>query len=521
MATWNIAAINNNPFEYWITPPKGDAKKSYEHLMSDVEKFILCPGDKDVKLKKVFTHEMFEELLKHMENVGWEGLGHVRTIWEKDYSERFIISEFLTDGTIGKKRLTSMPDRLTNTIGTKDAGNVCRPAVCNCYPGRLSNVKEWWSLWKDFIFNPKGLLLETGRKTCETKDKRTPVWQLFTTIKRSKYPAITEEEEKISIPLQTLCLALFDAVLVHMINSVSSIETWHPIKIQIANALNMHKNENTIRVLEQTYSDYDLICLQEVSNMFLSELHDSKTLSSNFDLVLPPKLNRRDQNSVLMLQKSRFSENRIFDLTEEVMKEILSIVGDHGKSPVGDGDIVAAQVSSLMVASFHGDTNGLASIPVVRAVQRVASKRKLRLVFGLDANTHRQESKKKQGVTSFRDMYRDLNIDSCWGKMKIIPDSTFNGRTFLQAQLNKSVRSEDMKKARRNTSYTGSDWLDRNPKDFILFTSEHFKCDYESDTTLDNTGKMKFRENDPIPTLEFPSDHSIVSTTLVENAAAM
>ena len=490
--------------------------------MTDVEKFILCPGDKDVKVKKVFTNKMFEELMEHMENVGWDGLSQVRTMWEKDFSQRLIISEFLTDGTIGKKRLTSMPDRLTNTIGTKDAGNVCRPAVCNCYPGRLPDVKIWWSLWQDFVFGPKGLLLETGRRSSfsEGKDERTPVWQLFTKIKRSKYPAITEEEEKISIPLQTLCLALFDAILVHMINSVSSIETWHPIKIQIANALNMHKNENTIRILEHTYSDYDLICLQEVSNMFLSELHDSKTLSANFDLILPPKLNRRDQNSVLLLQKSRFSEHKPCDLTKVVMEEILLVVGEDGKSPVGDGDVIAVQVGSFMVASFHGDTNGLASIPIVRAVQRVASKRKLRLVFGLDANTHREESKKKQGVSSFRDMYEDLNLDSRWGSIKTIPDSTFNGRTFLQAQLNKSVRSEDMRKARRNSRYTGSDWLDRNPKDFILFTSEHFKCDYKADTKLDNTGDMRFRENDPIPTLEFPSDHSIVSTTLTESASA-
>jgi len=404
VATWNIAAINNNPFEYWITPPKNDAKKSYETLMSDVENFILSPGDKDVKVKEVFTNRMFEELMKHMKHVGWDGLSQVRSRWEKDLSERRIISEFLTDGMIGKKRLTSMPDRLTNTIGTKDAGNVCRPAVCNCYPGRLSSVKEWWSLWQDFVFDPKGLLLETGRSSdATTKDKHTPVWQLFSKIKRSKYPAITEDEEKISIPLQTLCLALFDAVLVHMINSVSSVEIWHPIKIQIANALNMHKNENTIHVLEHSYKDLDLICLQEVSNMFLSELRGSKTLSERFDLVLPPKLNRRDQNSVLLLRRSRFCE-KYCDLTNDVMKEILNAAEDK-KSPVGDGDIVAVQVSSYMIASFHGDTNGLASIPVVQAVHRVALKRRLRLVFGLDANTHRVVSKRKQDVDSFRDMY--------------------------------------------------------------------------------------------------------------------
>ena len=40
-----------------------------------------------------------------------------------------------------------------------------------------------------------------------------------------KYPALSEEEEGVSIPLQVLCLALFDAILLHMLNSVSK-DSW-------------------------------------------------------------------------------------------------------------------------------------------------------------------------------------------------------------------------------------------------------------------------------------------------------
>ena len=43
MATWNIAAINNNPFEYWITHDD----KAYNKLMSDVQAFVSEPGDRD------------------------------------------------------------------------------------------------------------------------------------------------------------------------------------------------------------------------------------------------------------------------------------------------------------------------------------------------------------------------------------------------------------------------------------------------------------------------------------------
>jgi hypothetical protein len=40
--TWNMAAINNNPFEYWITTE--DA--AYNKLMEDVSEFINNPGAK-------------------------------------------------------------------------------------------------------------------------------------------------------------------------------------------------------------------------------------------------------------------------------------------------------------------------------------------------------------------------------------------------------------------------------------------------------------------------------------------
>lgn len=42
---------------------------------------------------------------------------------------------------------------------------------------------------------------------------------MLSKIKRSKYPALTEDEERLSIPLQTLAQAIFDGVLVHIVNA--------------------------------------------------------------------------------------------------------------------------------------------------------------------------------------------------------------------------------------------------------------------------------------------------------------
>ena len=43
--SWNIAAVNNNPFEYFLTHP--DPK--YISLMEGVEGFIEVPGEHSMK----------------------------------------------------------------------------------------------------------------------------------------------------------------------------------------------------------------------------------------------------------------------------------------------------------------------------------------------------------------------------------------------------------------------------------------------------------------------------------------
>ena len=72
---------------------------------------------------------------------------------------------------------------------------------------------------------------------------------------------------------------------------------------------------------------------------------------------------------------------------------------------------------------------------------------------------------------------------------------------FLQPQLNKAIAySERDKKG------------DKNPKDFIIF----FAADFIVDTVAkDNTGEKKYIEGMVFPTLNFPSDHGVTSTTLV------
>ena len=87
-------------------------------------------------------------------------------------------------------------------------------------------------------------------------------------IKKSKYPAISTEEEAVSIPLQTLCQAIFDAILVHIVNSVSPSGRWQQLRQEMCDALNRHKDTRTLEILQQTYGTTDAVFLQEAAASF-------------------------------------------------------------------------------------------------------------------------------------------------------------------------------------------------------------------------------------------------------------
>jgi len=496
ISSWNIAAINNNPFEYWLTI---EENPEYEDLMVKVEGFIDAPGDFDVSVDSVFTEEMFEKLEKRMEAATWDS---VRDYWNNNLRHRKIVSGFLKDPMIGSKRLVSMLDRVTNTIYTTGSNTpVCRPSVINMYDGDLSDLETWFNSWLLFMFdNPLSIPPENVNKM---------PFQFLLPIKKSKYPDITVEEENMSLPLQTVCGAIFDAILVHMMNTVSEPDIWQPLKRKIVNSLNKQKIPKTLLILEQNYISNDIVTLQEVSAS-LVELAMSSGLGDAFHIVSSEDMDSvRDQNSVILLSRDTFPKGVLSEISSNVVSNF-----PQGKDvPVTGGDLLVITTEDkfgnpFIIASFHGDTNGLATIPVVDATIRTISSspslQNHKLIFGLDANTYENAIPgKTQDVLEFGKVYRNHNLTSCWGD---VPDpknyTTFNARTYLQPQLNKACKSHEKKECG-----------DINPKDFILFPNNKFEI---IKTWKDNTGNHKYEEDMTFPTLKFPSDHGILSTTIVE-----
>lgn len=498
VTSWNIAAINNNPFEYWITFPENP---QYATIMGNIERFLEeTTAEEDVPVHQVFTDDMFSRLESKMTSVAnWPS---IRSFWENDFKNRKIVSEFMKDKELGNKRLASMPDRVTNTINVNGLPDpVCRPTVINMYDGDLSSMDQWYNSWESFMFDTQ---VPISTKIGEVQ--MTP-YEMLKPIKKAKYPAITEIEEKVSLPLQTMCGAIFDAILVHMMNTVSTPDTWQPLKRTIVEKLNKLKTPRTIEILQTVYSDSDIITLQEVSSSFIKDARNGP-LGTNFWIIAPADLDAtRDQNSVIMLNRNTFPFGSKIEITDLIGRSFPAGT----EVPVAKGDINAITADDVdgipfVIISFHGDTNGLATIPVLKAVKKaIHSEPTLaahKIIFGLDANTYEHAKKgKQQDVMEWGKTYVKHGLTSCWGDVPQKGNyTTFNARTYLQPQLNKACKEADKRK-------NG----DVNPKDFILFAKGDFNV---VQTAKDNTGLKEYVEDMAFPTLTFPSDHGILSTIL-------
>merc|ERR1711957_917021 len=162
-----------------------------------------------------------------------------------------------------------------------------------------------------------------------------------------------------------------------------------------------------------------------------------------------------------------------------------------------------------MGQSVHSSFPEGLKVPVaggdINAVKTDVSLADHKLVFGLDANTYENATPgKQQDVLEWGKSYTAHGQTSCWGDVPQKSNyTTFNARTYLQPQLNKACKSSEKRQKG-----------DVNPKDFIVFMKNDFSVEK---TFKDNTGKREYIEDMAFPTLQFPSDHGLLSTELYLN----
>ena len=84
VATWNVAAINNNPFEYVITHDD----PAYNQLMLDVESLIDDPGDLDLTVGQILDETIMLDLFSHLRAEGFDGVEKTVEYWRCNLKDR-------------------------------------------------------------------------------------------------------------------------------------------------------------------------------------------------------------------------------------------------------------------------------------------------------------------------------------------------------------------------------------------------------------------------------------------------
>ena len=312
VATWNVAAINNNPFEYWVTYPD----ETYNTFMQGVQE-VLNDKDNDVVLHTIFTDTMFADLIDEMQKQDYQKLNLLSEIWSNDYRERYAIHGFLKDSKLGEKRLASMPDRITNTINCKNGNILRRPTVINAYDeGSLSSRDVWWSKWRIFMFQTHVQVFSRDNRDTEPQ----LVCNLISPILRTKYPAITVHEQEMSVPLQLLCLAILDAIFLHIVNRVDP-SGWETIRATLSQSLIHGKDDRICSILAESYLDRSVIFIQEASAALVRKLVHHAELADRYALLLPADFDgKRDQNSVILVDRRSFSPADCTDVTQQARR---------------------------------------------------------------------------------------------------------------------------------------------------------------------------------------------------------
>ncbi len=267
------------------------------------------------------------------------------------------------------------------------------------------------------------------------------VCDLIDPINREKYPALSVEEQAIGVPLQILCLAILDTIFIHIANRVAPT-TWERIRQTLCRALIFNKIERICNILASSYHDQHVIFLQEASAALVAAIRANTPLSNRFALLLPDRFDaRRDQNSIILIDRRRFLPPTAADVTALVLAQA-------GGAFLAPGDLFAASVADAaglrwLLVCFHGDSAGLATQPTVRGLHRACcgALRAHVLLAGLDANTHSHgAADPRSGVAAFRRLLAAQGMASAWdGVRDPFVKTTCGARTTQQPQLGKAV----------------------------------------------------------------------------------
>merc|ERR1712228_914862 len=420
-------------------------------------------------------------------------MGNFKELIENDVNQYLDLSipDFLSNKQIGGDRMISWPERLLNTIDQKNNSYLYRPTVINYYQQTFKNSADWFVLWCTFM-----------------KERGIDILEQNVDNKYAK--KFGRSNNSVFLYLNVILLAVFDALLVWMLFDIQSKQgiDWQLIKKNLYGILNKNKLNKTVEIINNQYSGYDVLFLQEVRNNLMEDMAQNENLklfAQNYRIIFPKQVSKNNQTSIICLSKQKFENSKVEDVTNVFFENY------KGKMGINHGDLIVICVAEYMLVSFHGDTGGMASGDLMKTIHEIHEKKygDLKLVIGIDANTYYEnvaDGKKKYSVNAFNDLLSGIGLNSCFDGVLPTKHTTNCPRTYLQPQLNKAVKRMDIVK----------DKVDfRAPKDFILFYKNCFDVIGEQ-TIIDNTANKDYNGNVEyvLPSQDFPSDHAILSAHL-------
>ena len=285
--------------------------------------------------------------------------------------------------------------------------------------------------------------------------------------------------------------------------SVPYQDSWLQVKREVAAHMVEGKEERQIKILQQYYASMDILCLQEVSVTMTQALQ--RQFGDAYHIVVSPDASaEQNQNSVILMKRIT-----IPTAGDEVSAAIKAALPSGQISP---GDLVAAHCRTttghtLLIVSFHGDSDGHSAIPMVESVMKVASSLypDAKVMVGMDANSTLPDTAAKDhklSWTTLLDALPQHGLTTAFGDRPPPTDYTsFLARSCLQAQLHKAVPFANVKAQ-----------ACKEPKDVVLFRS----CDFErAKCWRDCMGDGSWQDDSVMPSVAFPSDHAIVAAVLL------
>ena len=261
-------------------------------------------------------------------------------------------------------------------------------------------------------------------------------------------------------------LAIADAALISVAEHVVG---WQEVASELLAIF-----DNKFRMISDVISAQkpDVVCLQEVDMQSFVSMPE-------YNLYTPSESSGK-QDSVILLRKDLFTDATPLSLEASI---------------VGPGDLTLLKASvrksgeRLMIASYHGDANGISTIPFLEALHSFKTKYfpDCALIIGSDTNAHFSVENGSNKL-SFSKL-KEFTDDHQWLLANSHPHVTTRScRTFFQAQAHKGHHEQDIMYA-------------SDPKDNIII----------DDFTIKSSGIFFGSSiNQPIPSEELPSDHALV-----------